>query len=117
MLGSGSNLAVEAAKDQSLFREVNERLRDLNAAFETITRDSEFLCECANRDCIEHVTMTLAEYEHVRAVPTRFVVLPERHHVFPEVEDVVEEHDGYFVVEKTGDAGAAAIKLDPRSRH
>lgn len=97
-------------------REVNERLRELNEAFEAITRDSEFICECANRDCIGHVPMTLAEYERIRSVPTRFLVLPEPYHVVPEVEDVVEENDGYYVVEKTGDAGAAALRLDPRSR-
>lgn len=111
-----SDLAVEAAKDQSLFRDVNEKLRNLNEAFETVTRDSEFICECANRHCIEHVSMTLDDYERVRSVATHFFVLPESHHVFPEVEQVVERHRGYFVVEKTGDAGAAAIRLDPRSR-
>ena len=111
-----SNLAVQAALDQSLFRDVNEKLRDLNAAFERITRDSEFVCECANRDCIEHVRMMLDEYEQVRSVSTHFLVLPDEHHVYPEVEDVIERHDTYFVVEKTGDAGAAAIRLDPRSR-
>lgn len=116
MQQSESNLAVAAAKDQSLFREVNERLRDLNEAFEAITREAEFICECANRDCIEHVPMTLAEYEQVRSVPTHFVVLPDEHHVFPEAEVIVAERDGYYVVEKTGDAGAAAIRLDPRTR-
>ena len=115
-MSPGSTPAVEAAKDQSLFREVNERLRDLNESFDAIAPDSDFVCECANRDCIEHVTMTLAEYERVRAVPTRFVVLPERRHVVPEIEAVVEERENYFVVEKTGDAGSAAVRLDPRGR-
>ena len=116
MRESLSNLAVQAARDQSLFREVNERLREMNEAFESLTRDSEFICECANRDCVEHVLMTLAEYEEIRANPTHFLVLPDKHHVFPEVEELVKETDNYFVVEKIGDAGAAAIRLDPRSR-
>jgi hypothetical protein len=114
MEGSASSPAVQAAKDQALFREVNERLRDMNEAFETLTRDSEFICECANRDCIEHVLMTLAEYEEVRANPTHFLVLPG--HVVPEVEQLVSQTDGYLVVQKIGDAGAVAIRLDPRSR-
>jgi hypothetical protein len=109
--------AVEAAKDQSLFREVNERMKDVNEAFEHPERDSEFICECANRNCTAHVVLTLTEYEQVRLVPTHFVVLPGMSHVFPDVERVVEGYEGYFVVEKFGDAGAAAVKLDPRSRH
>jgi hypothetical protein len=107
--------AVAAAQDQALWREVNERLRDLNEAFEHSARFSEFLCECADRNCVEHVFMTLEEYERVRRVATRFLVLPGERHVFPEVERVVEEHDGYVVVEKFGEAGRMATKLDPRS--
>ena len=109
--------ALEAAKDQALFREVNERLRDLNESFETLTRESVFICECANRDCMKHITLTLGEYEEVRRVPNHFLVAPEQRHVFPEIERVAREEPSYFVVEKYGDAGKAAIKLDPRSRH
>ena len=105
-----------SAKDQALFREVNERLKTLNEAFEQVTRDSEFLCECANRDCMEHVVMTLPEYEKIRQVPTHFLVLPGSDHLFLDIERVVEENDGYAVVEKFGEAGAMATKLDPRSR-
>jgi hypothetical protein len=108
--------ALEAAKDQSLFREVNERLRDLNEAFESNTRDSEFICECAHRDCVKHVTLSLADYEAIRLVPTHFLVAPASEHVFANVERVVMQSDEYWIVEKHGDAGLAAIKLDPRRR-
>jgi hypothetical protein len=108
---------VGSAQDQALWREVNERLKTLNEAFEHVARASEFLCECANRNCMEHVTMTLDEYERVRGVPTHFVVLPGDPHLFLDIERVVEEHDGYVVVEKFGEAGRMAAKLDPRSRH
>jgi SpoU rRNA methylase family enzyme len=106
---------VSSAKDQALFREVNERLKTLNEAFEQVTRDSEFLCECANRDCMEHIVMTLPEYEKIRQVPVHFLVLPGSHHIFSDIERIVEEHDGYVVVEKFGEAGAMAARLDPRS--
>ena len=95
----------------------NERLKDLNETFEHSERDSEFICECANRNCTERVVLTLAEYEQVRLVPTHFVVLPGMKHVFPDVERVVEGFQGYFVVEKFGDAGTAAVRLNPRARH
>lgn len=109
--------AVASAQNQALWREVNERMKAVNEAFEHAARFSEFLCECANRNCVEHVFMTLEEYERVRRVPTHFLVRPGERHVFPEVERVVEEHGGYVVVEKFGDAGRMATKLDPRSRH
>ena len=108
--------ALRAAKDQALFREVNERIRDMNEAFETKTRDSRFICECANRDCMDYVTMTVDEYEEVRRVTTHFVVTPAPDHVFRGVERVAREAEHYFVVEKFGEAGIAAVKLDPRSR-
>ena len=108
---------VGSAQDQALWREVNERLKELNEAFEHVARDSEFLCECANRKCMEHITMSVDEYERVRRVPTHFLVLPGEEHIFGAIERVVEEHDGYVVVEKFGDAGRMATKLDPRSRH
>ena len=36
-----------AAKNQSLFREVNERIEDLDHTSTFI----EFICECANEEC------------------------------------------------------------------
>jgi hypothetical protein len=108
---------VGSAQDQALWREVNERLKDLNEAFEHVARDSEFLCECPNRNCMEHIVMSVDEYERVRRVPTHFIVLPGDAHLFSDIERVVEEHRGYVVVEKFGDAGKMATKLDPRARH
>ena len=107
--------ALEAARDQSLFREVNESLRNLNEAFEEVTRESVFVCECANRECIEQLGLTLAQYEQIRRIPTYFLVAPAAGHVFPEVERVVVEEPTHFVVEKFGKAGVAATELDPRS--
>jgi hypothetical protein len=107
---------VGSAQDQALWRDVNERLKTLNETFEHVAREPEFLCECANRNCMAHVTMSVEEYERVRRVPTHFLVLPGDRHFFGEIERVVEEHDEYVVVEKFGDAGRMATKLDPRSR-
>jgi hypothetical protein len=35
--------AIQAAKDQSLFRGVNERLLDMNVGFDEVSGDAEFL--------------------------------------------------------------------------
>ena len=106
--------ALEAAKHQAMFREVNEHVKTLNEAFESVTHDSQFICECANTRCHEPIVVSLAEYEAVRRIPTHFLVSGPSH-VFPDVERIAEQHDEYFVVEKYGEAGEAATRLDPRS--
>lgn len=109
--------AIQAAEDQSLFREVNERLREMNEAFELAAGDAEFLCECASEDCMKPVSITVDAYEQVRRVSTHFAVAPGMEHVFPDVERIFAKRDGYSVVEMFGEAGLAAIKLDPRKRN
>ncbi|MGI8420667.1 MAG: hypothetical protein ACR2MU_00125 [Gaiellaceae bacterium] len=76
------------------------------------THGFEFICECSASTCIERVTLTLLEYEHVRAEGSRFFVIPG--HANVEVELVVEETAGYHVVEKDGAAGIVAEFTDPR---
>ena len=96
-----------AAKNQSLFREVNERIEEL--AF------TEFICECCLDGCEDKVSLTHSEYEEIRGHPTWFVVLPG--HVDPKVEAVVfGAGDRYEVVEKVERAAEVAARLDPRGR-
>jgi hypothetical protein len=102
---------VAAAKNQSLFRAVNEQVEELQGG--RAAHLSDWVCECANVDCIATVELSLAEYEAVRRIPTHFLVHPG--HVVPDVERVVTENDRYTVVEKFGHAGVAAIRLDPRT--
>lgn len=65
-------------------------------------------------DCTFRITLPLSSYESVRADSTHFVVLPL--HYTPEIEDLVVEEEGYWVVRKTGEAGKFVDRLDPRSR-
>jgi hypothetical protein len=100
---------ARAGNNQSLFRLVNEQVRELNerlgggraAAF-------EWLCECANSECVERISMTRDEYAAVRASPIRFVVAAGQQHVWADVERVVLERNGFWVVEKFGEAAEAA---------
>jgi hypothetical protein len=101
-----------AARNEALFRRVNERVEDINEAFEPILEEAEFFCECADINCIEKIRMSLPEYEALREVSTHFAVRPG--HVLPDDERVVEERAEYFVVEKLGQAGRRAAELDPR---
>ena len=105
-----------AAKNQSLFREVNERIEPLNQAFAVINRLTDFVCECPSETCTATVVLSMKEYEAVRRHPNRFFVLPDDEHVWPDIERVVERVDRYWVVEKVGYAATVTAKLDPRSR-
>lgn len=101
-----------AARNEALFRRVNERVEEVNKAFESILGDADFFCECADIDCMEKIRMTLRDYEALRDVSMHFAVKPG--HELPERERVVAERTGYVVVEKMGRAGERADELDPR---
>ena len=102
------------AQNEALFREGNEKVEAVAAVHGADDHVYEFYCECANADCSMQVPATIAEYEAVRAHPTRFLVVAE--HWLPEVESVEEKHDRFWVIEKHGDAGRLVAQLDPRKR-
>jgi hypothetical protein len=60
-----------------------------------------FVCECGNLGCTETVELPISRYEDVRSGFERFLIVPG--HQIEEIEDVVERHDGYFVVAKRDD--------------
>jgi hypothetical protein len=105
--------ALRAARNESLYREINENIKGLNEAFaEILDASSTWLCECADADCAEAMEMTTEEYEQVRAHPSRFAVL--RGHLDPVIEEVIAEHPRYVVVQKIGAGEAFAAAHDPR---
>ena len=99
------------ARNEVLFREVNERIREL--ADPPREARIEIFCECGLDDCTERIEVRVRDYELVRAEPTRFV-LREGHEI-SDVEDVVISPDGYLVVEKRGRLAVVARETDPRS--
>ncbi len=103
--------AKQVARNESLFREVNERIEEIA---ETMFKPSHsgFFCECGDADCVELLELSVGEYEEIRSDPRRFVVKPG--HELPDFERVVEQ-ESYYVVQKVGDAGEVAESLDPRS--
>jgi hypothetical protein len=104
--------ARRVARNQALFRSVNERVESTNEHFGVALEQADFVCECADQACMERVKLTLGKYEEVRRVPTHFIVAPG--HIYREFERVVEQVDGYVVVEKFGEAGKEALKMDER---
>jgi hypothetical protein len=99
-----------AAKNQSLFREVNERIEHLSGSWSPI----DFICECTDETCDQSISLTLAEYEGVRAESNSFFVVPG--HELLDIEEVTESNDRYRAVSKLGAGAAAAERLDPRKR-
>jgi hypothetical protein len=97
-------------RSQILFREVNERLRETVGSFEG---PLEFLCECSAEDCVATVSLDLSDYERVRAHPNLFLVVTG--HEVLEVDRVVDQGDGYVLVEKIV-AADEVIRADPRRR-
>jgi len=101
---------ARVAKNEVLFREVNERIRELAPG----DGPTEFLCECGDAGCVEPVLLSLGQYEDVRREPARFFVRPG--HQVPDIEDVVEDAGGFLVVAKReGTPAEIAEENDPRS--
>ena len=105
-MGSDGEREIRAARNQALFRAVNEKLHALNEAFESVTETFVISCECADRTCVEMVDIGPSEYDTVRGNPRHFAVLSG--HVDPDVEQIVRELNGYTVVKKSAEAGRVA---------
>jgi hypothetical protein len=102
------------AKNEIIFRDVNERIKDsADASLLRHERDLGFLCECSNVDCALRLQVTLDDYEKARRDPTHFIVALG--HELPEIEDVVFLADGFQIVSKTGEAAELAEERDPRA--
>ncbi len=102
-------------QNEALFRQVNERLRDVNEAFGAVTNRIELICECADRSCAERISLSVAEYEDLRSTGDRFIVVAG--HVVPsDVEKIDRAGDGWEIIRKREGAPAKLAKAtDPRS--
>jgi hypothetical protein len=105
------------ARNETLFREFNERVEDMAEGFDLRSEGDSmrigFVCECGDLDCLERLELTRAAYEEVRSDPKRFVVVPG--HEDMKIARVVAREGGYLVVEKIDEAAEVAIEHDPRS--
>jgi hypothetical protein len=101
------------ARNEVLFRELNETIEVIALKHGTDSHLYEFVCECSNIDCTLALPLTLEVYEDTRGAPDLFLVAPG--HELPDIEDVVREGDGFQVVRKRGAAARLAERTDPRS--
>lgn len=101
------------ALNEVMFREVNERLEELNRTFADFTDRLQVVCECADMACAEMIDVPAADYERIRSDPTLFIVVPG--HEITDVEDVVEVLPNFEVVRKReGEPARVARATDPR---
>jgi hypothetical protein len=100
-------------RNEALFREVNERIEAMQEAVDPTARDAEFICECGNSACTEHIRMTMQEYEAVRADQSTFAIVPG--HDTSSVEQVVARRGAYDIVRKRrGSPAELASRQSPR---
>jgi hypothetical protein len=85
----------------SFFRAVNERIREVNAAFAVFTDNYEVYCECGARNCLERVEVPAKVYEDVLTGPRSLVKVG---HESPSHGVVVAESRSYVVIEADGSA-------------
>jgi hypothetical protein len=85
------------ARNQTIFREVNQRLREI--AHRPSERVTEYLCECSDVACRDTIKLEATAYEAVRSTPNVFVIIPGHDRL--EVERVIEDNNRFMLVEKT----------------
>jgi hypothetical protein len=106
------------AKNEALFREVNERVAEMTDQFGPDPRSRELvtglICECSDPGCLERIgPLTISQYEAVRRDPRRFIIAAN--HQAADVERVMEENADYWIVEKhEGIPADVARERDPR---
>jgi hypothetical protein len=105
--------ARRVGHNEALYRQVNERIEDLNDAFGTLAGDFAVVCECGDLDCTEQIRVPREAYERTRANSTWFLVRPG--HEERDIEHVVDREGGYVVVQKDApEATRVAEETDPR---
>jgi anti-anti-sigma factor len=87
-------------KNEQEFRDYNNRRLQTEPV--AATNDEElipFLCECGDRDCIEALMLTAAQFTEAHAAANLFIVKPG--HIYPDVERVVRDAGHFIIVQKT----------------
>lgn len=108
-LETSEEVAVRIGRNEAIFREVNDRIKDIADDGDLgMGEPLGLICECGDMKCSEPLAVPLKEYFEVRSHPARFLIVPG--HEIAGVEVTIAEHDAYSVVEKVGAARAKAIE-------
>jgi hypothetical protein len=103
----------KVARNQAMYREVNERIEELNEAFDEMSGEFVVVCECADPMCAEQIALSREAYERTRANSAQFILRPG--HQAADIEDLVATEGDYVIVEKhEGEPARLAQKTDAR---
>ena len=109
-----TNWREKEARNQALFREVNERIEQVADGF-GLDGNCSFICECGNPECTQAIEVSRGEYEDVRAHGNRFLVALD--HENPETESIIDQNGRFAIVETyAGTSSRVARETDPRSQ-
>jgi hypothetical protein len=103
------------ARNEAVFREANERLRWRVVHSFPGEGTIPFICECGNERCTAAVRVSIEVYEQARLDPVRFLIAPG--HKQLSSEEIVDQGEGFEIVEKRGRAAEILSQLpSPPSR-
>lgn len=101
------------AANQNQFRDLNERVMEVNARFgDADGHTVEVFCECGRQGCAERVAITRTAYEHVRSDGSTFAMVAG--HEVGIVEEIIERGPDYVIARNVGLAEGIARDADPR---
>jgi hypothetical protein len=98
MSADGEERERRAAQNQLLFRAVNEQIVAMTENFRSELSDLNLVCECWDPTCTGTVRIRLEDYKRLDRTGSMLIVLPG--HEDLDVEDVVDQVDGYVIVRK-----------------
>ncbi len=94
MTAEGRSDRLRSVDHRTLFRDAAHEIARASDGGDA--PEAEFFCECGESRCTERMRLTLAEYEAIRAMPGRFLVLPG--HEDAPFRRVVSSNDRFSVV-------------------
>jgi hypothetical protein len=108
------DFAERAARNEEVFRGVNERIED-GAEQHEVSGPLPFHCECGSASCLDTIEIPPIRYAAIVRERYHFVVIPG--HEEPQIERIVETEPEFLVVEKIGEAREQIDQDHPQPHH
>jgi len=102
--------AARAARNELLFRAVNEQIIQITERFHAQLSDLDIVCECTDQTCVGTLRVAAEEFGRIERGDGTFLIIPG--HEDAGVEEILERNGGYFVVRKRGLAAEALRALE-----
>jgi hypothetical protein len=107
MAGGQEDRERRAARNEMLFRAVNEQILEMTERFRAELSDLDIVCECADTSCTGTIRVEVKEFERAKDGKYVFLLIPG--HEDARIEDVLERNGHYVAVRKRGRAAERVI--------